>query len=99
MTKKIDRLTEIRTRLVADLERVGIDADLYSLAVDIAAETLLERERAYDAYVESGSTPVLEGKNNPYAMRLAQWNSQARACLSMLKLTPWRVLSNDPEGE
>jgi len=82
-------LFDIKARLICDLNALGIDASLYTFAIDLATTTLYEREKAYEAYKAHGSQQTTEdGKNNPYAVRLQSWNSQARACLTMLRLTP-----------
>ena len=99
-TKTNKRLEEIRARLVEDMKTAGVDAEPYAIAIDITAETLLEREHAYNDYIENGGGQVNEaGRSNPYAVRLSAWNSQARACLSMLKLTPVRYRPTEDTAE
>lgn len=89
-------MASIKARLIHDMTALGIDAGLYSFAIDNATETLFEREKAYQAYKDNGSRQTTEdGKNNPYALRLQSWNSQARACLSMLRLTPPYIRADD----
>lgn len=101
---KGNRLEEIRAELVATMESVSIDPTPYRIAIAITAETLLERENAYKEYIENGSRQTEEGarastiKSNPYATRLCSWNAQARACLSMLKLTPVRVVEKQEDS-
>lgn len=98
VTKEIETIT---AELVSTLRGLGINPTPYSIAIRMTAETLRERQKAYDEYIENGGRQVTDkGRSDPSAVRLAAWNSQARACLSMLKLTPWRVsLTNDMEEE
>ena len=94
------RIEEIREKLIEDMKTAGVNADAYGIALDITAQTLHERERAYKDYIEHGAEQVTEkGTNNPYAVRLSSWNSQARACLSMLKLTPVRYRPTEETTE
>lgn len=84
-----DLLLSIKANVINDMEALGLNPASYSIAVDLASTTLYEREKAYEAYKAHGSQQTTEdGKNNPYAVRLQSWNSQARACLTMLRLTP-----------
>ena len=95
---KDKRLDEIRDELVTTMRQLSIDPTPYAYAIKITAETLREREKAYDEYMESGGKNVTEkGRSNAAAVRLATWNAQSRACLAMLKLTPWRVLAEHTE--
>ncbi len=97
-TSEDERIEEIKAELIDTMLHVGIDPVPYSIAIKITAETLREREKAYKEYMENGGSQVTEkGHSNPNAVRLASWNSQARACLSMLKLTPWRVIESPTE--
>lgn len=94
------RLEELRETLRNDMTQAGVKISAYDIAIEITAETLLEREKAYEAYINDGSRQVDErGRLNPYGSRLASWNSQARACLSMLKLTPTRVFYSEASEE
>lgn len=91
--KKTDTRAEdverIAEELREDMRKCGVEPDLYNTAVLLSAETLYERERAYCEYVENGATQTnVKGASNPYAVRLQSWNNQARACLTMLRLTP-----------
>ena len=91
------RMEEIKRELLDTMLQVGIDPTPYAIAIKITAETLTEREKAYQEYKESGGRQTNEkGGSNAAAVRLAAWNSQSRACLSMLKLTPLRV--NQPDA-
>jgi len=93
----IERLAE---ELRADMVKCGIDPTCYGIAVSIASETLYEREQAYKAYIEAGALQTTDkGTSNPYAVRLQSWNSQARACLTMLRLTPPYIRPGQPETE
>lgn len=95
-----DRIEVVTEELVANMRQIGIDPTPYSIAIRIAAETLTEREKAYTEYMEKGGRQTTEkGRSEATAVRLAAWNSQARACLSMLKLTPWRVRPTETEDE
>lgn len=87
-----------KDRVIHDLKKAGINPDPYGLAIIITAETLFERRVAYDEYLERGGRNTTErGGSEASAVRLAVWNSQARACLSMLKLTPCRGSLPDEE--
>lgn len=94
-------IEKITAELVSTLRGLGINPAPYSIAIRMTAETLRERQKAYEEYIENGGRQTTEkGRSEATAVRLAAWNSQARACLSMLKLTPWRVsLTNDMEDE
>ena len=98
MARDIETITD---ELIETMRQVGIVTDPYRIAIRITAETLHEREKAYEEYMENGGRQTTEkGRSDATAVRLSAWNSQARACLSMLKLTPWRVYpSNETEGE
>lgn len=88
----------IKAGIIKDLGALGINTDPYALAIDLTTETLFERARAYEAYKENGSRQTTEdGKTNPYAVRLQAWNAQARACLSMLRLTPPYKKAEEPD--
>lgn len=93
------RLTEITEDLIADMTSIGIDTAAYKIAIRITAETLYEREQAYKDYIEDGARQINEKgtSSNPYAVRLQAWNSQARSCLYMLKLTPTPSRQNEDE--
>ena len=94
------RLEEIRARIIEDMKTAGVDAEAYGIAIEITTQTLFERERAYRDYIENGGEQVTDaGRSNPYAVRLSSWNSQARACLSMLKLTPVRYRPQEDTAE
>ena len=96
---KDTEIETIKKELIDTMLSVGIDPVPYSIAIKITAETLREREKAYKEYIENGSRQTTEkGHSDATAVRLAAWNSQARACLSMLKLTPVRVYPST-EGE
>lgn len=87
--ERAEAVENIAEELRADMVKCGIDPTCYGIAVKIASETLYEREQAYKAYIEAGALQATEkGTSNPYAVRLQAWNAQARACLSMLRLTP-----------
>lgn len=99
MKKKTDdeRIEEIKHELIDTMLQIGIDPVPYSIAIRITAETLAEREKAYQEFMDNGGKQTNNGKSEPAAVRLAAWNSQARACLSMLKLTPVRIREKDGE--
>ena len=100
MRKKKDRLEEIQEELSTTMTSLGMNPEPYSIAIRITAETLLEREKAYEEYIQDGGRQVTEkGRSNPSSIRLTSWNNQARACLSMLKLTPWRVVEPSEDCE
>lgn len=91
-----DLLFSIKANIISDLEALGVNPASYMLAIDLATTTLFEREKAYEAYKENGSRQTTEdGKTNPYAVRLQAWNTQARACLTMLRLTPPYIRAED----
>ena len=93
-----DLLLSIKANIINDMEALGLNPASYSIAVDLASTTLYEREKAYEAYKENGSRQTTEdGKTNPYAVRLQSWNSQARACLTMLRLTPPYIKADGSE--
>ena len=83
-----DEIELYKQRLIDTMLQVGIDPVPYDIAIRLTAETLRERDRAYRDYLkcEESRTTV------------QSWNTQARACLSMLKLTPWRVTDGDSES-
>lgn len=88
MARDIETITE---ELVDTMCAIGINPKPYEIAIRITAETLREREKAYEEYMDNGGRQATEkGRSEATAVRLAAWNSQARACLSMLKLTPRR---------
>lgn len=94
-TSDIDTYT---AELVQTMRQIGIDPTPYGIAIRITAETLRERDKAYQEYMDNGGRQTTEkGRSEATAVRLAAWNSQARACLSMLKLTPWRTFQTDSE--
>lgn len=89
MAKNIEMIT---AELIDTMRQIGINPEPYSLAIRITAETLREREKAYEEYIDNGGRQTNDkGRSDATAVRLAAWNSQARACLSMLKLTPRNV--------
>ena len=98
VTNEIETIT---AELVSTLRGLGINPAPYGIAIRMTAETLRERQKAYDEYIQNGGRQTTDkGRSEATAVRLAAWNSQARACLSMLKLTPWRPSrSNDFEEE
>lgn len=83
-----DELELYKQRLIDTMLQIGVDPVPYDIAIRMTAETLRERDRAYRDYLkcEESRTTV------------QSWNSQARACLSMLKLTPFRVIDGDSES-
>lgn len=97
MAKSIETIT---AELIETMRQVGINPEPYSIALRITAETLREREKAYEEYMENGGRQTTDkGRSEATSVRLAAWNSQARACLSMLKLTPRNVpVSGSGEG-
>lgn len=98
MTDK--ELEKITAELVQSMRQCGIDPAPYSIAIRITAETLRERDKAYKEYMDNGSRQTTDkGRSDAKAVRLTAWNSQARACLSMLKLTPWRTFPGDTDNE
>lgn len=98
--ERAEAVENIAEELRADMVKCGIDPTCYGIAVKIASETLYEREQAYKAYIEAGALQATEkGTSNPYAVRLQSWNSQARACLTMLRLTPPYIRPEQPEME
>lgn len=95
-----DRLDEIRSKLRVDMIQARLDVTTFDYAIDITAETLLERERIFSLYMEHEKTRTDLTTVNPFSSRLASWNSQARACLNMLKLTPTRYRPpEDPDED
>lgn len=86
MTRE-QRLNEIRKQLIFDLLDAGLNTLQYGFAIDLTVTTLYEREKAYNDYLRAEKEGL---KLSPYLARLQNWNTQARACLSMLKLTPTR---------
>ena len=88
----------IKKCLINAMANVGLEPSLYMYAVDIATMTLLEREKVYALYLEYEDNPE-EGKPNPYDGRLRAWNSQARACLTMLRLTPPYIKAEAMDSE
>lgn len=98
--ERAEAVENIAEELRADMVKCGIDPTCYGIAVKIASETLYEREQAYKAYIEAGALQATEkGTSNPYAVRLQSWNSQARAWLSVLRLTPPYIRPGQPETE
>lgn len=96
----MNRIAEITEELEETLSRFGVNPKLYGIAIRITAETLYEREKAYDEYIAKGGRQTDDkGKSEATAVRLAAWNSQARACLGMLKLTPWRPSRTDDQED
>lgn len=96
MAKSIETIT---AELIETMRQLGINPEPYSIALRITAETLREREKAYEEYMENGGRQATDkGRSEATAVRLAAWNSQARACLSMLKLTPRRTSQNGEES-
>jgi len=81
MTEIKDQIDGYKAQLVDMLVNLKIDPVPYEFAIRLTAETLRERDRAYLEYIN--------GVGN--VTRFTSLNSQARACLSMLKLTPVRV--------
>lgn len=99
-TTKETIINELQGQLMEDMKKAGVEVEPYAIAIRITAETLYEREQAYKEYVEDGSRQLNDKHNaNPYAVRLASWNSQSRACLGMLKLTPPRPTPGAEEME
>lgn len=91
MAKKETEIEKITADLVQTMRQCGIDPTPYGIAIRMTAETLQERDRVYQEYMLMGESRTA----------LQSWNVQARACLSMLKLTPWRVIpgTEDTENE
>lgn len=86
--------------LNTELKKSGIDPQFYSLIIDLTAETYVERDNAYHAFVENGGSQVNEkGGTNPYMASLRTWNNAVRACLAMLRLTPRSVPYPETEIE
>ena len=85
--EKEDRLQEIKKQLTFDLLSAGLDVIQYGFAIDLTVTALYERERAYEAYKKAEREGL---RLSPYLSRLQAWTTQARTCLSMLKLTPTR---------
>ena len=83
-----EEIEAYKVRLIDTLLQIGVDPVPYDIAIRMTAETLRERDRAYRDYLkcEESRTTV------------QSWNSQARACLSMLKLTPFRVIDGESES-
>lgn len=87
-----NNLEEITLELIEAMLALNLDPKPYGLAIQLTAETIMERNEAYKEYLENGGTHVNEkGKSDARSLRLASWNAQVRQCLSMLRLTPTRV--------
>lgn len=97
MARDIETIT---AELIDTMRQLGVNPEPYSIALRITAETIREREKAYEEYMDNGGRQTTEkGRSDATAVRLAAWNSQARACLSMLRLTPRSVpVSGSGEG-
>lgn len=88
-TKKVNRYHEIRSRIIDEMNAKKLDVTQYGLTIDLAAQILYERERAYSEYLEKGARQTLDGETaNPYAEALRSWNYQAWTCLTNLRLIP-----------
>lgn len=102
LSKTSPELEKIEKELVDTMKMLGINPEPYSMAIRITAQTLYERDKAYQAYLNDGGKLVNDnGKPNPIGIKLATWNAQSRACLSMLKLTPSKPrfdTGEDPEA-
>ena len=94
---KINRLDEIRGELRISMLQSRINVMSSDAGVNLTAETLLERERVYDAYLRYENTRV-DDSLNPYTDALVKLTSEARECLCMLKLTP-SYMNDDEEDD
>lgn len=85
------RIDELVLKLNEDLRYLGIDPKPYSIIVKMTAETLIERDIAYNEYLSSGGKQITEkGRSDPTAVRFAVMNNQARSFLHSLHLAPLR---------
>lgn len=86
--------------LKEELKKAGIDPTPYGLIIDLTAEVYVERDSAYNAYIENGGSQVnAKGSTNPYMLSYRTWNNTVRACLSVLRLTPRSVPYGDNDNE
>ena len=98
--KASPELEKIEKELSDTMKKIGINPEPYSIAIRITAQTIMERDKAYQAYLDDGGRLVNEyGKPSPIGIKLATWNAQTRACLGMLKLTPARPRIEDSGDE
>lgn len=78
-------------QLNEDLTYLGIDPKPYSIIVRMTAETIIERDRAYEAYLQGGGKQITDaGRSDPTAIRFTVMNNQARSFLHCLHLAPLR---------
>jgi hypothetical protein len=93
-------LEKIEKELKETMKQIGINPKPYSIAIRLTAETILERNKAYNLYLAEGGKLINDnGKPNPIVVKLTTWNAQTRACLGMLKLTPARPQPEDSSNE
>lgn len=89
-------ISEYKETIIRDLEALGVNPDPYHFAIQMTAETLFERNVAYEEYLENGGKNTNEkGKSDATSVRLSTWNSQLRFCLYMLNLTPASAKGGD----